>query len=206
MNPRFTPAAEQRLAGALWILLCLLWPACLSAQSLTPPGPVLKLQEQGRYLELPPDVFNDFTESTIEAWVKFNTAGGRCHRLFSYGTNNRDINILTETGKRNLWLVIVGPGGALQIANGRDAVRAGEWMHLAGVTGSDGMKLYINGVLAATNPYQKSFSSLGEKNLNRIGQSAGKGEDNTPFDGEVAEFRVWRTARTVEQIRDNLTK
>src|SRR5215203_2651494 len=46
---------------------------------------VLSLVEKGKYLELPPDVFNAFTEATVEAWVKWNGFGNRFQRIFNCG-------------------------------------------------------------------------------------------------------------------------
>src|SRR4030095_6924698 len=98
------------------------------------------------------------------------------------------------------------PRAGLQTAKVENALRAGEWTHVAGVAGSGGMKLYVNGVLAGTNPYTGCFKTLGAGNASRLGQTVTAGVDDTPFDGELAEVRVWKTARSVEQIRDNMAK
>src|SRR4051794_17592160 len=66
----------------------------------------LVLAEPGRYLELPRDVFNDFTEATVEAWVKWNAFGNRYQRIFNYGRGGRDIGLTSETGTNTLWFVI----------------------------------------------------------------------------------------------------
>jgi hypothetical protein len=189
-----------------WIslMLLLLLPGLCRAQNLTPPGPVLKLTEKGGYVELPPDTFNDFTEATIEAWVKWNAFGNRYQRIFNYGGHNRDIGLTTLTGTNTLWFVVATPTGGLQTAKVENALQAGEWIHVAGVAGSGGMKLYVNGALVATNPYPGCFKALGTGNASRIGQTVTAGVDDSPFDGELAEVRVWKMARSAEQIRDNI--
>ena len=177
-----------------------------SGQALAPPGPSLRLVEQGSYLELPPDVFNDFTEATVEAWVKWNAFGNRYQRIFNYGESGRDFGLGTITGSNTLWFVIALPGEGLKIAQAENRLKAGDWAHVAAVAGSGGMKLYLNGDLVATYPYAGCFKSLGAGNASRLGQTVTDGVDDTPFDGELAEVRVWKTARSLEQIRDNLLK
>ena len=186
--------------------------ACSSAakaQDGPPAAPfqhALQLQETGSYLELPPDAFNDFTEATVEAWVKWNAFGNRYQRVFNYGSGGRDFGITTLTGTNTLWFVIAAPGEGLKVANVENTLKAGEWTHVAAVAGSGGMKLYLNGALVAANPYTGCFKGLGPENPSRLGQTVTEGVDDTPFDGELAEVRVWQTARSQEQIRDNLLK
>jgi signal transduction histidine kinase/DNA-binding response OmpR family regulator/ligand-binding sensor domain-containing protein len=195
------------LSGLVVLGACL---AKLTAGDAPHAGPpttqVLRLVEKGGYLELPPDVFNDFTEATVEAWVKWNAFGNRYQRVFNYGTGGRDFGITTLTGTNTLWFVIANPAGGLRVAKVDNTLRAGEWTHVAAVAGSAGMKLYLNGALVATNPYTGCFKSLGPGNQSRLGQTVTEGVDDTPFDGELAEVRVWRTARSVDEIRENLTK
>jgi signal transduction histidine kinase/DNA-binding response OmpR family regulator/ligand-binding sensor domain-containing protein len=165
----------------------------------------LKLVDQGGYLELPPDVFNDFTETTVEAWVKWHAFGNRYQRVFNYGAGGRDFGITTLTGTNTLWFVIADPEDGLKVAKVENSLKPGEWNHVAAVAGPGGMKLYLNGTLAATDPYTGCFKDLGPGNASRLGQTVTAKVDDTPFDGELAEVRMWQTARTVEQIRANLT-
>ena len=194
-------------AASRWIpLILLLLPGICRAQTLMPPGPVLKLTEKGSYIEMPSDTFNDFTEATVEAWVKWNAFGNRYQRIFNYGTGDRDLGLTTQTGTNTLWFVIATPAAGLQTAKVENALKAGEWTHVAGVAGSGGMKLYLNGSLVATNPYTGCFNTLGPGNASRLGQTVTGNVDDTPFDGELAEVRVWKVARSSEQIRDTMAK
>jgi Concanavalin A-like lectin/glucanases superfamily len=119
------------------------------------------LVEKGRFVELPPDVFNGLTETTVEAWVEWNAFGNRYQRIFNYGEGGRDLGLTTQTGTNTLWFVIATPAGGMQLATAGGALKAGEWTHVAGVAGAGGMKLYVNGALVATNPYTGCFNSLG---------------------------------------------
>jgi len=173
--------------------------------------------EEGSFIELPPDVFNDFTEATVEAWVKWNGFGDRNQRVFNYGAARKDFGIATAAHHGSeLWFVIVDPEDAL--ANSEEwylgvkeivsntKLRAGEWTHVAAVSGSGGMKLYLNGELVGTNAYTGSFKNLGPGNLSRLGQTVTAADDDSPFDGEFAEVRVWSTARSLEQIRETIVR
>jgi signal transduction histidine kinase/ligand-binding sensor domain-containing protein/DNA-binding response OmpR family regulator len=66
------------------------------------------------------------------------------------------------------------------------------------------MKLYFNGVLVGYHDYEGSFDQMQSSIHNYIGKSTWKGDHD--FQGQIDEFRVWRTVRTEMQIRDNLTK
>ena len=203
----------HRSTRILAIFSCMLLMAGGLLSAIAQDGPTaapfkhsLNLVEQGSYLELPPDVFSDFTEATVEAWVKWNAFGNRYQRIFNYGEGGRDFGITTLTGTNTLWFAIGDPTDGLKIAKVENTLKVGEWTHVAAVAGSGGMKLYVNGALAATNPYAGSFKSLGSGKASRIGQTVTANVDDTPFDGELAEVRVWKTARSLEQIRDNMVK
>ena len=138
--------------------------------------------------------------------MKWNAFGNRFQRIFNYGQGGRDFSLTTRTGTNTLWFVIAVPGEGLHTAKVENALKAGEWTHVAGVAGSGGMKLYVNGSLVASNPYTGCFKTLGTGKMSRLGQTVTAKVDDTPFDGELAEVRVWKVARSLEQIRDNITK
>jgi len=55
---------------------------------------VLELDGNGSYVELPPNIFNNFDEATVEAWVKWRSfAIGDSSRFFSYGELFHDTGI-----------------------------------------------------------------------------------------------------------------
>jgi streptogramin lyase len=168
--------------------------------------PVLDLDGKGSALELPPHVFKDLDQATIEAWVNF---GDFAHtRFYSYGTFLNDLGF----GR-----VYPGPDLALFVAygaRGNDGVIApgsietNTWIHTAAVLGSGGMELYVNGLLAATDPSAGCFSSLmvngGPHFLGRMNGADGPESPPDFFNGQIAEFRVWKTRRTVAEIREGM--
>src|SRR6185436_13647302 len=59
-----------------------------------------------------------------------------------------------------------------------------------------------------SNPTTKSFKDLGNTGRNLLGRNAWKASSPglTDTDGSMDEVRVWKVARTAEQIRENLSK
>ena len=61
-------------------------------------------------------------------------------------------------------------------------LRTNEWFHLAAVSGPGGMKIFLDGVVLATNSFTGSFSVIGDGARFRLGRSIVDGE---PFvDGQ----------------------
>jgi hypothetical protein len=67
----------------------------------------------------------------------------------------------------------------------------------------------LNGRLAASNAYTGSFSALKNGDLNRLGSTVSSvdlTDVDPPFQGQLAELRVWNVARTEEQIRKSMAQ
>jgi len=173
-----------------------------------PANQVLRLDGQGSHVELPPNVFNNLDEATVEGWVKWGTVEPGITRLFNYGDALQDLG-LGALGQ-DPWFVIADPkgrtsSGEFHSLRSRTAlVPPGEWCHLAGVSGAQGMKFYFNGTLVGTNDYPGSFSSLGTGVRAYLGKGVTLDNPEPTLQGEMDEVRVWNVARTGEQIRDTM--
>src|SRR3569832_2086920 len=106
--------AKSRLSSATalscTVLLCLLWPVLLSAQTAAPPGPALKLEKKGQYIELPPGVFGGTVEGTVEAWVKLNGIQKHYQRIITCDSGDREarhLALMTDRGTGSLWFLII---------------------------------------------------------------------------------------------------
>ena len=79
---RFPFAISAGLLAGVGLLAQL---AAVHAQSAAPvPGNhVLELDGTGGYVELPPNIFNDLDEATVEAWVRLDDFSGTGKRLFN---------------------------------------------------------------------------------------------------------------------------
>jgi PAS domain S-box-containing protein len=171
---------------------------------------VLHLDGNGSYVELPRDVFNHLTEATVEAWVAWDRTNAYQY-FFSYGAANTDLYLgaLSRVQDRSPDIVFGlrdrAKGHHNAIAQG--AVAVGEWHHVAAVSGPGGMRLYVNGVLVATNDYSGSFLQLGNGAPHVVGALNWPPSMQGPapfFKGRVDELRVWSVARNPAAIRASM--
>ena len=199
----FTPLLPRRVRF-LWIALLLIFGAQLSILHAQPAAPnrVLDLDGKTGYVELPPNILNNLVEATVEAWVKWRSfPANEWARFFSYGERNHDSGIEASTDG-GLHFFISEEQTHLASVRVTCAIRTNEWYHLAAVSGRDGMKLFLNGAVIATNSYTGSFSATKSGARFRLGRSV---VDEEPFvDGQLDEVRVWNVARTEAQIRETL--
>src|SRR6266702_4240972 len=133
-----------------WRILALLlsWsvfvPSVLNAQPTAQPSilnsqpastnHVLELDGGGGYVELPPNIFNDLEEATVEAWVRWDEFTNAYKRVFNYGDARRDFSITSlETGP-TLWFVIGDAQEQLHEILVPNLLRAHQWCHVAAVS------------------------------------------------------------------------
>jgi signal transduction histidine kinase/ligand-binding sensor domain-containing protein/CheY-like chemotaxis protein len=193
------PSAEVKVATA---------PPDVAAATLTTTRRALQLDGKG-YVELPTGIFGRLTEATIEAWFKWDRLYSETG-LVTFGTYGEIIRILSRWDSRRSpgadLVAVIAPSlpepHVLRVGN---VLRPKEWYHVALVTGSGGMRFFVNGLAAATNDYTGSFASLPKNDPNWLGRSYSP-ESSSSFAGQLAEFRVWRVQRTAEQIRDAMFK
>src|ERR1043166_7066665 len=146
---------------------------------------VLTLDGTGGYVELPPNIFNDLEEATVEAWVRWDDFRGTWKRVFNYGDMLHDISIGTEEDSPTLWFVVADSQQQLHMITVPNLLRAGQWCHLAAVSGTGGMKLYLDGALAGTNSYTGSFAGLKNGNRFFFGQTVTAKDPRTNFKGAI---------------------
>jgi len=171
---------------------------------------VLDLDGNGSYVELPANLFTNGVV-TVEGWMKWREFGAYT-RFFDFADASLQINLHSR---------FPGTPGRLQSdhfrAPGFDNYRliavnnvlsTDQWVHLALVAGSNFSKLYVNGVLRATNLTLGTFIPNPLPPLkNFLGRSVMKGVPgigaDTDLNGQMAEVRLWAGERTAEQIRTN---
>lgn len=170
-----------------------------SAGSPTP-NRVLELQGDSSWVELPPHIFDELTEATVEGWVKL-TGPFQHRRFFDFGAQRAEIYLGVDSD-RNLKSLVTGPDGERYRLRVGGLVTRGQWCHVALVTGQGGMEMYFNGELVASDLFTGSFANLKGVH-NYLGRESYN--DNSPtFRGQIDEVRVWNTARSVEQIRKGI--
>ncbi len=203
-------ASWRQIVGAFWIFIVLFVPvAPLHAQPAAP-NYVLSLGGTNGFLELPSGAFNDLEEVTIEGWVKWMD-DGQWRRFFDFGIENRAVYVTRVRSSPHVALVIPkdghGNGDNYTALVVRDLFRTNQWFHFAAVIARDRAQFYVDGVLTASTPNRTPFNGLQQGGRNRLGRDNWK--DNvyyyiTDTEAFMDEFRVWRGARTGDQIRQNL--
>jgi signal transduction histidine kinase len=168
----------------------------LFAQPAATPNRVLELDGNNSYVELPPDIFTDFTEATLEVWVKCEKLGAR---FVSFGGGMHDLGIGSDEFGYFLTTGTFG-GGIHSIKMPTGFLKTNTWCHLAAVSGTNGMHLYFNGALVGSHSFTGSFSSLKSGKPNTIG----RGNSSGSFVGQIDEVRVWMMALSGAQIRQNM--
>ena len=133
---------------------------------------------------------------TLEGWVYATKNSGVQNVLCksSLSTNNGYIFPRTNDGwsHAHFYLHIGGAWRLLQA----DFPSLNAWHHLAGTYDGATMKIYINGVLSASQPQTGSITT--NTNNLQLGTQPGYGEH---FGGRADELRVWNVSRTQAQIQ-----
>lgn len=147
------------------------------------------------------------TSVTLECWVKlnnFNDPGQQVISLIGTEQNGNAAFLRLGDGGEPIELnqaqFVLYIGGQQCKLNGHQKLESNTWYHIAGVYDANtGMKIYINGILDASNAQTGSFisNSLFYIGNNKIG-------DTRYINGIIDEVRVWNTARTEAQIRQNM--
>jgi hypothetical protein len=188
--------------GFLSFALLLSVPSTVHSQP-APPNRVLDLDGTGDWVELPPAGFTNLHQATIEVWVKwraFNTLA----RVFDFGVPQREMYVgTTVPGTTGLKFMVVDAAGSRRREEVYGGFRRSEWAHVAVVTGPGGVRLYLNGMLVATNEFTSSLSSLGTENY-FLGRENYRTNRTPALNGQLDEVRVWSVRRTEEEIRTNL--
>jgi hypothetical protein len=179
----------------VWTVVALL--AISFSVSAQPSGQYLRLQgyPQHGYIEIPHDVLLDTPAMTVEAWVSVRDAQSpACSSIAGKGYTN------------GWWLGLCGTT-MRSYFNGTTSVKSGGtitdapnvWIHIAAVTDGMTRRHYINGnlVLESTESAPPSLSTTSL----RIGS-----DPNWDFmaAGGIDDLRIWKVARTQEQIRQTM--
>lgn len=98
----------------------------------------------------------------------------------------------------------VGTSSGTQFVGNPNNYTNSEWMHLAGVYDGTTVRLYINGVLDASTAHTGNLTA---REAPRIGRLSNDAHPQTEyFVGNIDEVRIWNTARTQTEIRDNMSQ
>ena len=134
------------------------------------PDWVLELDGTNSYVELPPNIFSNLTEATVEGWVKWQRFEGDS-RFFDFGTAWQTMTVNQAGTNGDLRLEIWEPERKQHAFVVTNLLRMNEWAHIAAVSGPGGAKLYCNGVLVGSDPFPGSFSAVQNGEHNYLGRN-----------------------------------
>ncbi len=148
---------------------------------------------------------NDFSAITVETWVYFDSFNGSAgpdyniSNVIRSGNENVCLRIGDGDKPNNMPQLVVTVSGQTKLdANAR--LETGKWYHIAGVYDGAQMKLYINGKLDSFKALSGNIATTNEAFL------LGGYTTERRLDGQMDEVRIWNTARTASQIRNNMCK
>ena len=201
-----------RFADVACLLLFLSLAAPLHAQPAAI-NRVLALDGKESYVELPPNVFTNLTEATVEVWAKWDSFLMHS-RIFEFGAPRQSMILFNSLRKSDLQFALNPQQDASRNPSAQnligvnDLLRTSEWIHVAALSGPGGMKLYANGVLVGENAANAaSFADMKVSQTNFLGRGLAPGlPQNQYLHGQIDEFRVWNHRRTEEQIRESMFK
>jgi Concanavalin A-like lectin/glucanases superfamily/Secretion system C-terminal sorting domain len=142
---------------------------------------------------------------TIEAWVKpaafVNSTGNFEHTIIGNDSSNTTGYVLRTGGNRKLDFTFGDGSSWHSVTSSNPVFTVDEWTHVAVVRNGTSFTLYANGVQVAQQIFTQNIS-LPNTNL-RIAESAGF--SGRFFNGFLDEIKIWNTARTVAEVRNDLT-
>ena len=145
-------------------------------------------------------------EYTLEMWFKSNTTTGGNLISFEdiqsgYSAQSDHLIYMNNSGYINFGVFLYGE----KEISSPESYNDNQWHHVAATLSQTGMFLYIDGSLAANDPYTTSGENF--PGFWRIGSGTVDYWPNAPsssyFKGMVDEIRIWNTARTESQILEN---
>lgn len=143
---------------------------------------------------------------TWEIWLKRDRTGARedvLTRKDVFADSEHDVAIVIEDTDRVSAFARESPLGRQTIVT--SSARIGtEWTHVAMVRSQGALHLYVNGGLQGTGFASFILTTNGPLRIgaNRANNAGPDAAPVFPFAGLVHEVRIWRSARTAEQIAE----
>lgn len=206
MQPRSLPLRRAMpVLSALWLLVCALLLPFVGPATIVraTAAATLSVDGAGDYLQVPnAPALNPSGGLTVEAWVRRNDAA-RCEAILS-----KNFSVGYWFGFCNGKLLFY-PSGPTTGQSSAHNVQAGIWTHVAVTYDGRTRRYYIDGRLdyestAATNvPVPVTGTAL------VIGAATNDTDESGPadfFSGNLAEVRIWNTARSQTDIRRSMMR
>ncbi|HQN73768.1 MAG TPA: LamG domain-containing protein, partial [bacterium] len=142
------------------------------------------------------------TSMTVEAWINSSSTNTE-EEILGWGSevDSNVVEFRMSSGKLEFGMDVSG----WQSVTGNKNINDGEWNHVSFVKNGNSVSLYVNGILDSqgTVTFSPSVTVMTIGNLYQNGShQSGRYE----FPGKIDEVRIWNTARTASEIRENMTR
>lgn len=160
------------------------------------PGTALSFGGIDNYVNIPDNNVLDLTSSyTIEAWIKpesFSSMGGIISKYQSANANGFVLRLTSTEGYDGLTF------DGMNTSNG--ILTAGSWYHVAAVKNGGTRHLYLNGIEQTLNGTAITVAANSDPLCIGVDfKSSGR-----YFIGKIDEVQVWNTARSEQEIREDI--
>lgn len=118
---------------------------------------------------LPAKLLTGVTNFTIATWVRWD-GGGPWQRIFDFGNGTTQYLFISPSSSSGRLRFAMKNGGAEQAVE-TGALPIGQWNHVAITLGGTTARLYVNGVLAASNTAMTITPSSFNPRMNFLGRS-----------------------------------
>ncbi|MBM3521553.1 MAG: hypothetical protein FJX57_01235, partial [Alphaproteobacteria bacterium] len=187
----------------------------IAAARPTPHGPFSEPAQLGKglfltgadHIEVADGPATDLRDKvTVEAWINLGRFANEWMPIFQKADGIR-----SDGGDRayGLWLnragylhwVSADASGQQHVNTAAGVIREGDWTHVAGVIdrAAGVMKVYVNGVEAASGSIRTGLSVTNDKPL-LLGWTLESHFSYSKFEGTIDDVRLWSTARTAGEI------
>jgi hypothetical protein len=147
------------------------------------------------YVEIPKHS-NPTDSITVSLWAKSDTPNWNNHGVF---VSKREAYILhpNEGSKQlNFYIFSSGEPGVASFVPDIDIM---QWHHYAGTFDGKTIRVYIDGVEVADTKHDGKINA--DTGVMCIGRDDGL---SRYFNGQIADVQIWKTARTAEEIKNNM--
>jgi len=159
-------------------------------------GQAIDLDGSSDYVTLPAGLFSS-DDITIAAWVNWD-GGDIWQRIFDFGNGTTQYMFLTPRSYSNTLRFAIttsSNGGEQRVETTQPTI--GQWTHVAVTLQGDVGKIYVGGVLKATNPSMSLNPSDFNPTINYIGKSQWP---DPLLNGRIDDFRIYNFALSGDDI------
>lgn len=170
-------------------------------------GQALKLDGTiNAYATLPTGIVSSLNDFTISTWVRMD-AKTNWMRVFDFGvgatTPVKYMFLSIQAGSANVMRYAIKNGGSEQVVSYTYALPLNTWTHFAVTQQGNTCRMYVNGVLAATNTgLTIKPSMIGMTDKNFLGKS--QFASDAMFKGSVDEFKIYSRALSAAEVAESM--